>query len=331
VFVGGANVGMATLHNEEEIHRKDVRVGDMVVVRRAGDVIPEVVGPVPSLRDGTEKVWHMPAKCPFCGHPIDRPEGEKVARCTGGLECPRRLREWLAHFAGRDGMDIEGLGYKTIDLLLREELISNPADIFFLDRDELLGFEGWGEVSVGNLVAAIDEARERPLHRLLVALGIRYVGGTVARVLSRSFGDMERLLSAGEEDLAAIDGIGPTIAASVRAWADDSENRALIARFRAAGVRLNDEPVSGASSALEGLRVVITGTLASLGRDEAKAAVENRGGRVTSSVSGKTSVVVAGGSPGSKLSKAESLGVPVIDESTFLALLAGGPDAVGLE
>lgn len=331
VFVGGANVGMATLHNEDEIHRKDVRVGDTVVVRRAGDVIPEVVGPVPSLRDGTEKVWHMPAECPFCGRAIDRPEGEKVARCTGGLECPSRLREWLAHFAGRDGMDIEGLGYKTIDLLLREGLISNPADIFFLDRDELLGFEGWGEVSVGNLVAAIDEARERPLHRLLVALGIRHVGGTAARVLSRSFGDVERLLSASEEDLAAIEGIGPTIAASVRAWATDSENRALIGRFRAAGVRLADEPVSGTSSVLEGLTVVITGTLASLGRDEAKAAVENRGGRVTSSVSGKTSVVVAGESPGSKLSKAESLGVAVIDESTFLELLAGGPDAVGLE
>jgi DNA ligase (NAD+) len=330
VFVGGANVGMATLHNEDEIHRKDVRVGDTVVVRRAGDVIPEVVGPVPSLRTGREQVWHMPDSCPFCGHPIVRPEGEKVARCTGGFECPSRLREWLAHFAGRGGMDIEGLGYKTIDLLLREKLIANPADIFFLSREQLLEFEGWGEVSVGNLIAAIDEARQRPLHRLLVALGIRHVGGTVARLLSRTFGDAGQLLAAGEEELAAIEGVGPTIAASVRAWADDPENRALIERFRTAGVRLSEEASGSTSSLLEGLTVVITGSLAGLGRDEAQAAVEDRGGRVTSSVSGKTSVVVAGESPGSKLSKAESLGVPVIDESTFLELLESGPAAVGL-
>ena len=331
VFVGGANVGMATLHNEDEIHRKDVRVGDTVVVRRAGDVIPEVVGPVSSLRTGKEKVWHMPVICPFCGHPIVRPEDGKVARCTGGLECPSRLREWLAHFASRGGMDIEGLGYKTIDLLLREGLISDPADIFFLDQERLLEFEGWGEVSVGNLLAAIDEARHQPLHRLLVALGIRHVGGTVARVLARSFGDMDRLLGAGEEELAIIDGVGPTIAASVRTWGADPENRKLIERFRAGGVQLVDEPTGGGgSTVLEGLTVVITGTLSSLGRDEAKAAVEDRGGKVTSSVSRKTTVVVAGESPGSKLAKAEELGVPVMDEAGFLQLLEEGPEAVGL-
>jgi DNA ligase (NAD+) len=330
VFVGGANVGMATLHNEDEIHRKDVRVGDTVVVRRAGDVIPEVVGPVPSLRTGTEKVWHMPSTCPFCGHPIVRPEDGKVARCTGGLECPSRLREWLAHFASRPGMEIEGMGYKTIDLLLREKLISDPADIFFLGSDDLLGFEGWGEISVANLLAAIDDARHRPLHRLLVALGLRHVGGSVARLLSRSFGDMERLLVSSEGELAAIEGIGPTIAASVREWANDPENLRLIDRFRAGGVQLADQRPADASSALEGLAVVITGTLSSLGRDEAKIAVEDRGGRVTSSVSRKTSVVVAGASAGSKLAKAEELGVPVMDETTFLRLLAEGPEAVGL-
>ena len=331
VFVGGANVGMATLHNEDEIHRKDIRVGDSVVVRRAGDVIPEVVGPVPSLRTGKEQVWHMPATCPFCGRPIVRPDDGKVARCTGGLECPSRLREWLAHFASRDGMDIEGMGYKTIDLLLREKLIENPADIFFLRADDLLGFEGWGEVSVGNMLAAIDAARSRPLHRLLVALGIRHVGGSVARLLSRSSGDMDRLLAAGEGELAAIEGIGPTIVASVREWASDPENLALIDRLRAGGVQLADEQPSRGSLLLEGLTVVITGTLSSLGREEAKAAVEDRGGRVTSSVSKKTSVVVAGVSAGSKLAKAEELGVPVLDETSFLRLLEQGPDAVGLE
>lgn len=330
VFVGGANVGMATLHNEDEIHRKDLRIGDTVVVRRAGDVIPEVVGPVPSLRTGAEQVWHMPSICPFCGHPIVRPQDEKVARCTGGLECPSRLREWLAHFASRGAMDIEGLGYKTIDLLLREDLISDPADIFFLDRGHLLGFEGWGEVSVGNLLAAIEQARHQPLHRLLVALGIRHVGATVARLLSRTFGDMDRLLDAGEEDLAALEGVGPTIAASVRAWGADPENRRLIERFKAAGVQLADEPAPGRSSILEGISVVITGTLSSLGRDEAKAAVEDRGGKVTSSVSRRTTAVVAGESPGSKLAKAEELGVPVLDETGFIRLLEEGPDAVGL-
>jgi DNA ligase (NAD+) len=331
VFVGGANVGMATLHNEDEIHRKDVRVGDSVVVRRAGDVIPEVVGPVPSLRTGKEQVWHMPPTCPFCGHPIVRPEDGKVARCTGGLECPSRLREWLAHFASRDGMDIEGMGYKTIDLLLREELIENPADIFFLKAEDLLGFDGWGEVSVGNMLAAIDAARTRPLHRLLVALGIRHVGGTVARMLSRSSGDMDRLLGAAEAELAAIEGIGPTIAASVREWASDPENLALIDRLRAGGVQLADEQQSSSSSLLEGLAVVITGTLSALGREEAKAAVEDRGGRVTSSVSKKTSVVVAGVSAGSKLARAEELGVPILDETSFLRLLEEGPEAIGLE
>jgi DNA ligase (NAD+) len=331
VFVGGANVGMATLHNEDEIHRKDVRVGDTVVVRRAGDVIPEVVGPVPSLRTGKEQVWHMPATCPFCGNPIVRPADGKVARCTGGLQCPSRLREWLAHFASRGGMDIDGMGYKTIDLLLREKLIENPADIFFLQADDLLGFEGWGEVSVANLLAAIEVARTRPLHRLLVALGIRHVGGTVARLLSRSFGTMDRLLGAGEAELAAIEGIGPTIAASVREWATDPENLGLIERMRAGGVQLAEEQPTGGSSLLEGLAVVITGTLSSLGREEAKLAVEERGGRVTSSVSKKTSVLVAGVSAGSKLARAEELGVPVLDETSFLRLLEEGPEAVGLE
>jgi len=331
VFVGGANVGMATLHNEDEIHRKDVRIGDTVIVRRAGDVIPEVVGPVPSLRTGAEQVWHMPSTCPFCGHSIVRPADGKVARCTGGLECPSRLREWLAHFASRDGMDIEGMGYKTIDLLLREKLIANPADIFFLEAEHLLGFDGWGEVSVGNLLAAIDAARRRPLHRLLVALGIRHVGGTVARLLSRNVGDMDGLLDAGEADLAVIEGIGPTIAASVREWADDPENLALIDRFRAAGVQLADEQATGVSTSLAGLTFVITGTLAALGREEAKTAVEDRGGKVTSSVSGRTSVVIAGDSAGSKLARAEELGVPVLDEAAFLRLLEEGPQAVGLE
>ncbi|MFQ5966920.1 MAG: NAD-dependent DNA ligase LigA [Acidimicrobiia bacterium] len=325
VFVGGANVGMATLHNEDEVHRKDVRIGDHVIVRRAGDVIPEVVGPIVDRRSGKERRWKMPARCPFCGNRIVRAEGEKVARCTGGLECPSRLREWLAHFAGRGGMDIEGLGYKTVDLLLDEGLIRDPADIFYLEADDLLGLEGWGEVSVGNLLLAIDAARDRPLARLLVALGIRHVGGTVARLLARQYRSMKALMEASEADLAATSGIGPVIGTSVRAWADDPENRALVQKLGDGGVRLEDPiPDEDVGDLLEGVTVVLTGTLEGMTRDEAKAAIEERGGRVTSSISGKTTAVVAGASPGgSKVAKAAELEIPVLDEEALRELLAG--------
>jgi DNA ligase (NAD+) len=212
VFVGGATVTNATLHNADEVARKDVRIGDTVVVRRAGDVIPEVVGPVPSMRTGKEKRWRMPSKCPFCGNPIARIEGEAVARCTGGFDCPSRLREHVSHFAGRGGLDIEHLGYKTVDLLLSEGLIHDAADLFSLTADDLLGREGWGEVSTSNLISAIDAARDRPLSRLLTALGIPLVGGTIARLLARRFRDLQHLITATEEDLADLEGIGPEIA-----------------------------------------------------------------------------------------------------------------------
>jgi DNA ligase (NAD+) len=331
VFVGGATVSLATLHNEDEIHRKDVRVGDHVIVRRAGDVIPEVVGPVPSRRSGREKIWHLPKTCPFCGNPIVRPEGEKVARCTGGLTCPGRLREWLAHFAGRNAMDIDGLGYKTIDLLLREGLIEGPADIFFLKSEDLVDLEGWGEVSARNLLDAIDAARERPLHRILVALGIRHVGGTVARLLARRYRSLRTLMEASEEELASIDGIGPIIARSFRLWAEDPANRTLIDKLAEGGVRLEDPKPEGTEAGLlERVTVVLTGTLSELSREEAKAAVEERGGRVTSSVSRRTTALVAGASPGSaKLARAEQLGVPILEEETFLRLLSEGPAVLG--
>jgi DNA ligase (NAD+) len=326
VFVGGATVTNATLHNEDEIHRKDLRVGDTVVVRRAGDVIPEVVGPVVSLRTGDEQEWRMPSRCPFCGNPIVRSEGEAVARCTGGFSCPSRLREWLFYFAGRGAMDIEGLGYKTVDLLLREGLIGDPADIFTLRPDDLLDREGWGEVSVGNLMAAIDAARDRPLARMLVGLGIPLVGGTVAGLLARRFLDVEALAGASEEELAAVEGIGPEIARSVASWFADPDNRRLLGKLQSAGVRLADPPPEGVDAGLlAGVTLVITGTLEGFSRDEAKAAVADRGGRVTGSVSNKTTALVAGESPGSKLQKAESLGVPVLDEAGFAALLEEGP------
>jgi DNA ligase (NAD+) len=334
VFVGGVSVGTATLHNEGEVQRKDVREGDTVIVRRAGDVIPEVVGPVLAKRPEGAAVWHMPERCPFCDHPIIQPEGEAKARCTGGYECPSRLREYLFHFGSRGAMDIEGLGYKTVDLLLGEGLISDPADIFTLEPDALLGREGWGDVSVGNLLAAIAAAKDRPVARLLTALGIPHVGGTVARALARHFGSLAALMAADEEAIVAIDGIGPEIARSVRAWSDDPANRDLVGRLDASGVRLADPERENAPAGdlLAGITVVVTGTLEAFSRDEAKIAVEERGGKVTGSVSRRTSAVVAGESPGSKLQKALDLGVPVLDEPGFLRLLEDGaaalPDSV---
>lgn len=332
VFVGGANVGMATLHNADEVARKDVRAGDYVVVRRAGDVIPEVVGPVLSRRTGKEAPWVMPDACPRCGAPIVRPEGEKVSRCTGGLSCPSRLREWLFHFAGRAGMDIEGLGYKRIDQLLNEGLIKGPADIFFLRAADLEPLERLAEQSAANLTQGIEAARDRPVARLLAALGIRHVGGTVARLLARRFGSLPALLEADVETLAAVEGVGPIIAESVAEWAADEANRRLAERLGEGGVRLADPAPEGSparADLLVGMRLVITGTLESMSRERAQAAVEERGGTVASAVSGKTSALVAGESPGGKLAKAESLGVAVIDEKIFLSLLEEGPEALG--
>jgi DNA ligase (NAD+) len=331
VFVGGANVTNATLHNEEQVHLKDLRIGDTVVVRRAGDVIPEVVGPVVSLRTGEEASWSMPADCPFCGNPIVRPEGEKVARCTGGLQCPSRLREWLFFFAGRSAMDIEGLGYKTIQLLIDEGLISDPADIFFLSPAAFEGFEGWGEVSVANLMAGIDDARDRPIARLVIALGIRHVGPKAAEEFARAFRSIDALVAASEEDLLAIDGIGPTIAQAWTEWVGVEENRLLVDKLRRGGVRTEDpsQEFAQSSDLLAGLTFVVSGTLDGFTRDEAQNAVVERGGKVTGSVSKNTSALVTGEAPGaSKVSKAESLGVPIVDEARFLEILEHGSDAL---
>ncbi len=331
VFVGGATVSMATLHNQDQVALKDLRIGDQVIVRRAGDVIPEVVGPVVSARTGKEKKWAMPKKCPFCDNPIVRLEGEAVARCTGGFECSSRVREWLFHFSSRGGMDIEHMGYRTIDLLLSESLISDPADIFSFDADQLLDFEGWGEISVNNLKTAIDAAKERPVARLLTALGIRHVGGTVARKLVRVFGGVPALMDATEEEIAETEGIGPVIAKEVRAWSADPVNRELVEKLGAAGVRLVDEVEDDiVSDLLAGAVFVVSGTVEGFTREEAKLAIEVRGGKATGSVSGRTSALIVGESPGaSKSRKAEELGVPIIDGEGFRELLEKGLSALG--
>lgn len=330
VFVGGVTVANATLHNEGEIHRKDLRPGDTVVVRRAGDVIPEVLGPVLELRPAGTAEWHMPERCPFCGNPIVLPEGQAKAKCTGGYECPSRLREYLAHFVSRGAMDIEGLGYRTIDLFLDLGMISDPADIYGITVDDLLPLEGWQETSASNLVSAIDASRDRPLAKLVFALGIDHVGGTVAGLLARRFRSLDALSGATADEIADIAGIGPEIAASVESWFDDPANRDLVRRLGEAGVSLED-PDDGRETVpqnLEGVTVVITGTLDGFTRDEAKAAVEDRGGKVTGSVSSRTSALVAGESAGSKLQRATELGIPVLDEAAFGELLERGADVL---
>ena len=330
VFVGGANVSMATLHNEDQVRNKDVRVGDRVVVRRAGDVIPEVVGPV--LTPGKDRAppWEMPRECPFCDSPIERPEGEAVARCTRGLTCPSRLREWLFHFSSRGGMDIEGLGYKTVDSLLRDGTIEGPADVFFLGPEHFEEREGWKDKSIQNLLEGIEAARHRPLWRLLVALGIRHVGPGGARLITARYRSMDRIATATEADLAAIDGIGETIAGSVRGWMDDPDNRELLARLGEGGVSLADpEPETEIPPVLAGLTLVVTGGLESMNREGVQQAITARGGRSVSSVSSRTSALVVGTSPGaSKLDKAEQLGTPILTEEQFLSLLEHGPEGI---
>ncbi len=329
VFVGGVTVTNATLHNESDIHRRNVRPGDTVIVRRAGDVIPEIVGPVLSRRPVGVAEWQMPDVCPFCGHPIVLADGDAKAKCTGGYACPSRLREHLAHFAGRGAMDIEGLGYKRVDLLLTEGLVNDPADVFSLQPDDLLGREGWGETSVANLLGAIDDAKDRDVARLITGLGIDHVGSTVARVLTRRFGSIDAIMAASDDDITEIEGIGPEIAGSVVRWFADEDNAALIEKFRAVGLRFEDLVAEQhGSDLLAGVTVVITGSLDGFSRSEAKSAVEQRGGKVTGSVSGKTTALVAGASPGSKQVKAVDLGVPVLDEAAFTRLLEEGPDGL---
>ncbi len=329
VLVSGTTITYATLHNEIQVHAKDVRVGDTVMVRRAGDVIPEVVGPVLAKRPDGAQPWSMPADCPFCGQPLVRPEGEAHHFCEN-VDCPNRLLESLAHLAGRSALDIEGLGEQTVELLVAEGLVQDLADVFRLHehRDHLLELEKWGTKRVDNLLAGIDEGRQRPLDRILVALNIRHLGPTYAKTLVRALPSLQAIRDADPATLEAIDGIGPTIAAAVHSWFATPRNVELIDDLIALGITTEEASDTGAGSVdatlLDGWTVVVTGTLEGFTRDEAKEALESRGAKVTGSVSGKTSVVVAGESPGSKRDKADSLGVPVADEAAFEHLLAHG-------
>ena len=332
VFVGGVTVTTATLHNQDEVARKDVRPGDTVIIRRAGDVIPEVLKSIAARRPKNAKPWKMPKKCPACGSDIVRPEGEAVAYCTG-ITCPSQRQERLFHFASRGAMDIEGFGYETIRELAERDLVEDVADIYTLTAESLRGIEGFawekdrasGEMVPGkrirNLLANIDASKDRPLARLLAALGIRHLGGTTARTLARHLPSIDAIASASPEEIAAIPGIGGVIAASVHDFFQQSENQKVLQRLREAGVRMADEVVVVADGPLLGKTFVLTGTLPSMSREEATAVIEGAGGKVTSSVSKKTDYVLAGESPGSKLDKAKDLGVEIIDEDGLRALV----------
>jgi DNA ligase (NAD+) len=334
VFVSGSTVEMATLHNASEVERKGVLIGDTVVLRKAGDVIPEIVGPVVDLRDGSQRAFVMPTECPECGTTL-RPEkeGDADIRCPNARSCPAQLRERIFHLAGRGAFDIDVLGYEAAIALLDAGVLQDEGDVFDLDEDKLLRADlfrrkdGGLTANAAKLLAALAEARSRPLWRVLVALSVRHVGPTAAQALARELRSVDAIFAADAERLAAVDGVGPVIAVALREWWDVDWHRAIVTKWRASGVRLEEEGEAEGPRPLEGLSIVVTGSLDGYSRDGATLAIQEQGGKAAGSVSKKTDFVVVGDSPGSKYDKAVQLGVPVLDEVGFRALLEEGPDA----
>ena len=325
VFVGGVTVTNATLHNEDEVRRKDVRIGDTVIVRRAGDVIPEVVRTLAEKRPKGAREFTMPRKCPECGSAVVRLPDEAVARCSGGLVCPAQRKGALLHFASRRAMDIEGLGDRLVDQLVDGGIVHTPADLYKLGVAGLAELERMAEKSAGNVVGAIERSRRTTLARFIYALGIRHVGEETAKDLARHFGNIDALMSADEAGLLEVEDVGPVLAESIHQFFAEAHNREVIAQLRAAGVQwAESEPKRAAAGKLQGLTFVLTGTLPNLTRDEAKDLIESLGGKVAGSVSKKTSYVVAGADPGSKLDRAAELGVPIIDEQELRKLVGRG-------
>jgi DNA ligase (NAD+) len=339
VRVAGSTVERATLHNAYEVKRKDVRPGDTVILRKAGDVIPEIVGPVLGLRPDGLAEWVMPTECPSCGTTLaEQKEGDKDLRCPNHQKCPAQLLDRVFHVAGRGAFDIEGLGSEAAGALLEAGVIVDEGDVFDLDEQALLQAplftrapkkdEGDDPVLSANgrrLLDNLDKAKQVPLWRVLVGLSIRHVGPTAARALAQEFGSMQAIRSASEAELAAAEGVGPTIAEAVIAWFEVDWHRAIVDKWAAAGVTMADERDDSTPRTLEGLTIVVTGSLDDFSRDSAKEAILTRGGKASSSVSKKTDYVVVGESAGSKADKAEQLGVPILDEAGFKALLENGP------
>lgn len=324
VVVGGARVQLATLHNEDQVREKDVRPGDTVIVRRAGDVIPEVRGPVLSLRPPDLPAWQFPTTCPICDQPLVRLAGESDTFCVN-VDCPGQQVQRISHFAARGAMDIEGLGERTVYQFSQAGLLSDVADIYRLDFDRVRQFEGFGEVSVNNLQRAIDASKSRPLANLLVGLSIRHLGSTGSQVLARALGHLDRIMAAPVEEMAAIEGIGPVIAASAGQFFSLDNNRDVIERLRAAGVNFAGIDGPSLPQVLAGASIVVTGTLSQWSREGAEDAIKARGGKAPGSVSKKTTALVVGAEPGSaKLARAQELGVPILDEAGFARLLETG-------
>jgi DNA ligase (NAD+) len=319
VSVGGVTVSRATLHNEDEIEKKDIRIGDMVLIQRAGDVIPEVVKVITSDRAGDERPFLMPAHCPVCGSEVLRLEGEAATRCINA-NCPAQVKGRIQHFASKGAFDIDGLGEKLVGQMVDKGLIRSYADLFALKEDEVAGLERMGEKSARNLMAAIQGSKKISLSRFVYALGIRHVGEHIANVLARKFGTLDAILSATKTELEAVHEVGPQVSESVRVFFDNAENRNNVERIIALGVEIETQRQSAA--ALRGKTFVLTGTLEGMTRDEAKARIEACGGKVSSAVSNKTSYVVAGDNPGSKLDKAKRLGVMILDEKDFVKMLS---------
>jgi DNA ligase (NAD+) len=314
VEIGGTTVRLATLHNEQLIRDKDLRVGDVVQVKRAGDVIPQVIGPVPERRSGSEREWRMPSRCPVCNTPVQR-DADLAAIYCPNVACPGRQLEAMVYFASRGAMDIRGLSYARIEQLLDAGIVHDVADLYTLTVDDILALDGYQKKSATALIAAIEASRSQSLSRLLTGLGIPHVGETAARLLARHFGSLNALSSASADQIEAIRGLGDVIAQSVASFFHDPSVRSLMTRLERAGVKLDEPTHVAASGALTGQTVVITGTLPTLSRSQAAALIEENGGRVTSSVSKATTFVLAGTEPGSKFDKANALGVPIIDES----------------
>ncbi len=320
VEVSGVMVKHATLHNEDEIRRKDVRIGDTVVIQRAGEVIPEIVRVMTEKRTGQEKAFIMPMKCPVCGSDVYRPLDEVVARCTG-IACPAQVKERIAHFASRTAMDIEGLGESWVEILVDKKLIQDPADIYFLKKEDLLGLDRMGERSATNLITAIAESKNREFSCLIYALGIRHVGEHLAEVLAEHYASIDELAVLTKEELENIPEIGPAIAESLEIFFKQEETKVVLAKLRQAGVRLQQEKKQKKEQVLARKTFVLTGGLESFTRDEAARMIKNLGGRVTASVTKKTDYVVAGTDPGSKYDKAKELGVKILDEAGFKKII----------
>lgn len=321
VFVGGVTVSNATLHNMDEIRRLDAHIGDTVFIRRAGDVIPQVVKVVVEKRPEGAREVALPEHCPVCGSDVVQIEGEAVARCSGGLYCPAQRKEAIRHYASRKALDIEGLGDKWIDILVGHELVQTVADLYRLKKSDLTGLERMGDKSASNLIAAIDRSRQPALWRFLYALGIREVGEATAKGLASFFGSLEAIADADEDTLQTVPDVGPIVAGHIRSFFEQPHNQETLSALKEAGVEWQEEVTDAAEQPLQGETWVLTGTLSEMTRDEAKAQLERLGAKVAGSVSKKTACVVAGEAAGSKLAKAEQLGVPVLDESGLLELL----------